>query len=280
MPRSNKKRKKQKRKKRPTAETADRFKLYEESVQEPEADCDFVRQAWRELKGRQPTSLREDFCGTAITAIQWVKEDPSHTAIGIDLDGPTLDVARERIKQRLKPADRARIRLVQEDVLVVKESKVDCILATNFSYYTFKQRERLQTYFAAAREGLKRGGMLVLDAYGGSDAFLAMEEPRDTDAGFTYIWDQDYYSPVTGDVINYIHFEFKDGSRIDKAFTYEWRLWTLPELREILEAAGFREVTVYWEGTDPETEEGNGEWSVTKTGDADQGWVAYLVAEK
>jgi cyclopropane fatty-acyl-phospholipid synthase-like methyltransferase len=278
MGRKKKKARKPK-KKRVTAKTADRFVLYENSVQEPEADCDFIRQAWRELKGRQPHSVREDFCGTAITAIEWVRQDASQTAIGIDFDAPTLAVARERIQDRLKPADRARIRLIQEDVLQVSEETVDCILATNFSYYIFKERDLLRSYFKAALGGLKRGGVMILDAYGGSDAFLAMEEPRDCE-GFTYIWDQEYYSPVTGDVINHIHFEFEDGSRLEKAFTYEWRLWTLPEIQEMLREAGFREVTVYWEGTDPKTDEGDGVWSVTKTGDADKGWVAYLVAEK
>ncbi len=65
-----------------------------------------------------------------------------------------------------------------------------------------------------------------------------------------------------------------------KAFRYEWRLWTLPEIQEILLEAGFREVVVYWEGTDEETEEGDGEWSASTVGEACEGWVAYLVAKK
>jgi hypothetical protein len=56
-----------------TAANSDRFELYELSVQSPEADCEFIEQAWRELKGRAPRTIREDFCGTAITAIEWVK---------------------------------------------------------------------------------------------------------------------------------------------------------------------------------------------------------------
>jgi len=280
--RQKKKANKPKRKKSthiPLAKTADKFKLYEESVQEPEADCDFIRQAWKELRGRHPHSIREDFCGTAITAIEWVKQSESHTAIGVDWDGPTLDVARERIEERLEPEVRGRIRLIQDDVNVIDEGLVDCVLATNFSYFIFKTRATLRTYFESTLRGLEGGGLLILDAYGGSDSFLELEEPRKCD-GFTYVWDQAHYSPVTGDVINHIHFKFKDGSSIQKAFTYEWRLWTLPELRELLLEAGYTDVTVYWEGTDPDTEEGNGQWSVTKAGEADQGWVAYLVAEK
>ena len=50
-------------------------------------------------------------------------------------------------------------------------------------------------------------GLFLLDAYGGSDSFLEMDEERDLD-GFTYIWDQHHVNPITGDVVNYIHFEF------------------------------------------------------------------------
>jgi hypothetical protein len=262
-----------------TAKNSDKFELYELSVQEPEADCDFIRQAWRELKGREPTSLREDFCGTAITAIEWVKQNDAHTGVGIDLDGPTLEVAERRRTRRLDSSQQERMTLLQENVLSASTPPVDCVLATNFSYFIFKERKTLREYFEAAYAGLADGGMMILDAYGGSDSFLEMEEPRECE-GFTYVWDQDYYSPVTGHVINHIHYDFEDGSRMEKAFTYEWRLWTLPEIQELLREAGFSTVTVYWEGTEEGTDEGNGEWSVTKTGEADQGWVTYIAAEK
>ena len=52
------------------------------------------------------------------------------------------------------------------------------------------------------------------------------------------------------------------------------------KLIELLTEAGFKNVTVYWEGTDEETEEGNGEFTVTRTGEACEGWIAYLAAEK
>ena len=154
----------------------------------------------------------------------------------------------------------------------------DSVLAMNFSYYIFKTREGLLQYFKRARSGLVSDGMLVLDAYGGSDSFVEMEERRKVD-GFTYVWDQHSYNPITGDVVNYIHYEFPDGSRMSKAFAYEWRLWTLPELQELLYEAGFSKVTVYWEGTDKDGE-GNDEFTATTVGEACPGWIAYLVAEK
>ena len=75
--------------------------------------------------------------------------------------------------------------------------------------------------------------MFVLDAYGGNESTEIMEESRKTDFGFTYIWDQDEYWPGTGEYVCHIHFEFKDGTKMKKAFTYEWRLWTIPELKDL-----------------------------------------------
>jgi hypothetical protein len=105
-----------------------------------------------------------------------------------------------------------------------------------------------------------------------------MNEERDMD-GFTYVWDQNHVNPITGDVINYIHFEFPNGSKITRAFTYEWRLWTLPEIQDVLLESGFSKVVVYWEGTDNEGE-GDGVWKIDRRGEACAGWVAYIAAMK
>ncbi len=261
-----------------TAEGSDRHELYELSVQEPEADMDLVDQVWTELKGRVATSIREDFCGTAIAAMEWVKRRKNNIAIGVDLDEEVIEWAHAQAPKRLNEEQLGRLSLLRENVLEVNTDLVDSVLATNFSYFLFKTREELLEYFKRAKDAIKPGGMLLLDAYGGSDSFLELEEERDLD-GFTYIWDQSYYNPVTGDAINHIHFAFPDGTRMDKAFTYSWRLWTLPEIRELLEEAGYKRVTVFWEGSD-EDGDGNGEWAATTRGDACEGWIAYLAAEK
>ena len=98
--------------------------------------------------------------------------------------------------------------------------------------------------------------------------------------GFTYIWNQAKYNPVTGEYLCHIEFAFPDGSRMPKAFTYDWRLWTLPELKELLVEAGFHNVTVYWEGWDEKKQKSTGEFSPVTEADADAGWLAYLTAEK
>ena len=149
----------------------------------------------------------------------------------------------------------------------------------NFSYQIFKDRDSLRGYFQGVRKALTEDGVLFIDAFGGYDAYREMRERTKHD-GFTYIWDQARYNPISGEILCHIHFAFPDGSRIKRAFTYDWRLWTLPELQELLREAGFSEVTVYWQGTDEESGEGNGIFDPAKVGDADPGWICYLTAQK
>ncbi len=260
------------------AERADKHELYEESVQNVEAECEFISNTFRELRNRDALSFREDFCGTASAACEWVRQGPQHTAIGIDIDSDVLDWGRQHRLSQLDPGQQSRLELIEGDVLTARSRAVDVVGAFNFSYFLFKQRDQLRQYFKAAREALKPDGLFILDAFGGYEAFEEMKEKTKYD-DFTYIWHQARYYPVTGEMLCHIHFKFPDGSKLKKAFTYDWRLWTLPEIRELLTEAGFSRVTVYWEGTD-EDGEGNGEFSPEEHGEADAGWIVYLVAEK
>ena len=274
-----KKRKLPKKKGWKTAKGADLLELYEQSVQEPESEINIIDQIWSEQRGRGATLLREDFCGTAAISIEWVKRREANEAIGVDLDVPTLEWTKNRLGDRLDDRQLSRIDLIEGNVLSTETKKCDTILATNFSYYIFKTRDAVREYYKTVLDGLVEDGLFILDAYGGSDSFKEMTEDRDLD-GFTYTWDQNFYDPITGDVINHIHFKFPDGTKIKKAFTYEWRLWTLPEIRELLLEAGFSDTVVYWEGTEEDTGEGDGEWAVSEQGEACEGWVAYIVGIK
>lgn len=263
-----------------TAKTADINDLYERSVQCPESEVDLIFQAWRELRDREPKSIREDFCGTSAVAREWVGRNEYCTVVGVDLDPAVLDWARVKMEAELSPQQLSRINLLEQDVMSVSTSStpVDSVLAMNFSYYGFKKRVDLLRYFSSVHCSLAEDGLFLLDAYGGSDSFLEMNEDRDLD-GFTYVWEQHHVNPITGDVVNHIHFGFPDGSMIRRAFTYEWRFWTLPEIQDVLYDAGFSDVKVYWEGTD-EDGEGDGCWRIDTKGEACAGWVAYLVAVK
>ena len=262
-----------------TAAGSDRHELYEESVQSPEEEVAFIDRVFRSLRGRAPASLREDFCGTHLLSAAWVRRRATNRAVGFDLHAPTLAWGRSRRARDLTAAQLRRLEIRKGDVRTARSEPVDTLAAFNFSYYLFKRRSDLIAYFRHARTQLKRDGVMFVDCYGGHESFSEQTEERDLD-GFTYQWQTERYDPVTGDVLNHIHFVFPDGSRIRKAFTYDWRLWTIPEIRECLGEAGFRRTHVYWEGTIHSTGEGDGVFRRTTVGEACAGWIAYIAAEK
>ncbi len=261
-----------------TAATADPHQLYERAVQSPEAEVAFIDRTFRTLRGRSPEVLREDFCGTAFLACTWARSRRTRRAIGVDLDAGTLAWAIAHNLSWLTPEERTRVELIRDDVTRVRAGEVDLVAAFNFSYFIFKTRARLLEYFRAARRALVSDGVLYLDCYGGYEAQDVMEEPRKF-AGFTYVWDQAAFNPITSETLCHIHFRFPDGTALNRAFTYDWRLWSIAEIRELLLEAGFARSTVYWEGSDRKGE-GNGIFRPTSRGEVCAGWVAYVIAER
>lgn len=260
----------------PTRRNADKHVLYQASVQAPEIEIDFMVDAYRALRKKKPQTMREDFCGTALLCATWVKSHKDRKATGVDLDPEVLAWG---TKHNIEPLgdDRKRVQLLQQDVLKKSSGSYDVINAMNFSYWIFKTREQMRKYFEAVRAALNSDGIFVCDAYGGWEAQEPMLEPRKIKGGFTYVWDQDKFCPITHDIVNHIHFEFKDGTKWNKAFTYEWRYWTLPELTELLNEAGFAKVEVYWDVAPQDDEE---DYRPQKHADNQAGWLAYLVAAK
>jgi len=260
------------------AEQADRHELYEASVQNVEEECNFVGNTFEAIRGRKALSFREDFCGTASAACHWTRQSPEHSSIGVDLDEEVLEWGRVNRLSLLNEEQQSRVNLILADVLEVETEQVDAVGAFNFSYWIFQTRPLMLEYFRKIRDSLKSDGIFFLDAFGGYEAFEEMKE-KTKYKNFTYIWEQARYSPVTGEMDCYIHFKFPDKSKMKRAFSYTWRLWTLPEILELLTEAGFRNPTVHWEGTD-EDGEGNGVFKPDSQGEADAGWIAYIVAEK
>ncbi len=260
------------------AELADRYELYQMSVQDPEQDVRFLVQAWQEIYGEddEPHHLREDFCGTALLATHWALRGPDCTADGVDLDPDCLDWGTRHNLSQLGD-DQQQIQLHQEDIRVELPRKADVRCAQNFSWQILQDRSELLDYFRSARESLSERGIFVLDMFGGSEAVEEMQEEREVSDDITYIWDQVCFHPVTGHTDCAIHFQFADGSEIENAFTYTWRLYTPPEVRDILQEAGFSEVRFYFETFDDDGD-GTGIFEPTETGEACEGWLAYVVA--
>jgi len=263
-----------------TARTADRHVLYQKSVQAPEADARFYDRWFRKYAGRPLRLLREDFCGTAVLACHHVKRHPENRAIGVDLHWPTLAWGRiHNVRPLLSAEQQQRLQLLQKNVLEVQKPAADAILALNFSYSVFKVRADLLAYLENCHRSLRPGGVLFLDAWGGPDVMQAKTD-KTRHKGFVYEWEQRRYDPISHDIECAIHFAFPDGTRLRDAFVYEWRLWTLAELRELFAEAGFTTIDVLWEGTDQATGGGNGVFRKTVRGGMDEAWIAIVVGQK
>ncbi len=259
-----------------TARNADRHALYQLAVQDAATEGRFLARTFERIAGRKAASLREDFCGTALLCAEWVKKK-YRTAVGVDLDREVLAWGAAHNLTRL--GDRAaRVQLRRQDVRAPCRGPFDLSVALNFSYFTFRTRGDLRGYFAGVRRSMARDGLFVLDAYGGYQSWRRQVERRRL-RGFTYIWDQARVDPIDHLVVNHIHFEFPNGTRMRRAFTYQWRLWTIPEIRELLAEAGFSRSTAYWEDRDANGI-GTGTYRPRTHVAQTPAWVAYILAER
>ena len=269
---------KKRKKKKKLARQADPHALYQLAVQSPIPDIEFFERAYREIRGERPLALREDFCGTAYLSTEWAKSHPQRSAVGVDVDDATLSWGKEHNVGSLPPGTRARVRLLSGDVRVVESPASDITCAMNFSHCVFKRRAELKTYFERVYERLAPDGVFICELYGGTEAIVEIEEER-TVENFVMSWDQEAYNPITHETLCHINFKFPDGSRLDRAFSYDWRLWTVPETRELLDEAGFAESRVFWEQVGEEGE-GTGEYERTEVEENQETWLVYVVAAR
>ncbi len=288
-----------------TAKTADRYDLYLRSVQEPLAEIHFFDRVYRREFGRKALLLREDFCAAAAVCCEWVRTGADRVAVGYDLDSQVLQWGRDHNLAKLTAGQQQRVTLIQGDVRNASREKADIIAAENFSFFIFKTRETLRDYFKAALKNLAPKGLLVTDMMGGGDCMKEHEEdvrkiniekggvigipyskgvkpdgtPVYDKMSFNYIWEQHTFNPINHHGTYFIHFRFNDGTELSNAFRYDWRLWSVPEVRELMLEAGFARADVYWEGPGKDGL-GDGIFKKRESVANDDVWIAYVVGVK
>jgi len=242
----------------------DRHDLYELCVQNPPVLAAFLRH----LHGKQPTRLAEDFCGTAALSREWVRGcaiDSDVRAICLDSDPSTIDVAKRRAASD-PGIDAGRLEFIVSDAARAPLPRSfnegsDTIFVGNFSIGELHDRSTLLRYLARARTRLRDGGIIACDTYGGESAWRTGAVRRtfrvashmmqifgvqsDFLAFIHYTWEQRSTDPFTARVTNALHFRVEVGGEIVQEFTdafvYRWRVWSVPELRDAMEEAGFSE---------------------------------------
>lgn len=257
-----------------------KFKLYEEAVQSPRWQVEYLPQFHTWLTGSKPVSMREDFCGTGLISCEWVKLSRNHRAVGLDLDPETLQYAREVNRAVLSPSEQKRVTFLKQDVLKPTREKFDWIGAYNFSFYTFHERQTLLKYFKAAHASLKSKGTFFLELTGG-EGFKEMtqEAKRFKVPGHgtvKSIWQQHQHDPISNTNRYSIHFKLSSGEWMNDAFTYDWRIWEIREVREVLVDAGFKKSVVLWENVDSDADE----FLPQEQGDPRRDWLCYVIGVK
>ena len=223
--------------------------LYELCVQDAARMAPFLAA----VHGGGPRVLREDFCGSGGVCRAWVGLGLRHRAVGVDTDAEPLRL--------LKGVPRVSAR--RGNVMDV-DAKADVISATNFPIGYWHTRGDLARYLRHARSCLRSGGVFVCDTYGGETAFTIGSVTRDhhlpDGRRVRYTWEQREADPLTAMVLDVLHFRVDSGGDVlqdlPEAFSYRWRLWSVPELRGAMQEAGFDRTEVYSELADAVDSEG------------------------
>jgi len=264
-----------------------KYQLYEGAVQSPESDVVLFDRMYREINNRVPLIFREDFCGTFKISCEWVKGGERREALALDIDEEPLEQGRRYSMKGLSASQKKRIFPQNANVLYPPKRKVDIVSVCNFSFYTFQERTIFMNYLEACRSSLKKNGLLILELVGGpgfvntprrEQRTIKYEEgPNKGMKWFTYYWEQHSFNPVTRRGLYYIHFTLNDGTKIKRAFSYDWRVWQPAEVRDCINEAGFRKSYVYWDIADADEDDN---YVMTEEADNDDTWIGYLVGQK
>ncbi|KAL2899468.1 Release factor glutamine methyltransferase [Bienertia sinuspersici] len=130
----------------------------------------------------------------------------------------------------------------------------DIVCAFNYSCCCLHKRKELVEYFKHALDALsKKGGIFVMDLYGGTSSEHELKLSRKF-PNFTYTWEQAEFDVIQRMTRISLHYQLnKPQKKIRNAFSYSWRLWSLPEIRDCLEEAGYRAIH-FWIREMPDTE--------------------------
>ena len=255
-----------------------KYWYYEKSVQNFKNEVDFLTSSYKDLRKKKAKTLKEDFCGTAGISCEWVKQGSDYKAWGIDLDPEPIAYGKAHHWASIPKKLQGNMQYLQANVLENNTPKVDICFAFNFSYQIFKKRKDLVQYFKKAHDSLDKDGVFFLDMFGGPESQTVMTDIIEHE-NFKYYWECQKFNPLNNECRFAIHIK-RDGEKKRKdVFVYDWRLYSITELKDALEEAGFSKVITYWEGEDGEGG-GDGEFYPSEEEENCEAWVTYLAALK
>lgn len=144
------------------------------AVQFPSAEVRNLENIHAELSDQRhrATHLREDFCGTAVLCREWARGHVSRFAFGVDSDPAVIAYGRDRTLSVDGGPECERVKVVCGDVRTSHSElglpKVDVVAALNYGINYFHKRSDLMTYLTTCKKGIREGGVLVADLFGGA----------------------------------------------------------------------------------------------------------------
>ncbi|KAJ3057111.1 hypothetical protein HK097_000575 [Rhizophlyctis rosea] len=222
---------------------------------------------------RKPLILREDFCGTAILCRAFCKSHVEREAYGVDLDPSVIYYAKSVTLSEGPESERVKVTLgnVLSTPTELGLPEVDITAGLNYGCFYFKKRRDLVKYLTNARMGLRKGGCLIVDVFGGARVTSRGGRLNRRDFGkFSYFFEQKPFEATTNTARVHLHFRFEDGSWLKNAFQYDFRAYTIVEIKEAMLDAGFRHTQTWVAGSaEQEDAEGSGEENGNEDEDED-----------
>ncbi|KAL2894220.1 Xin actin-binding repeat-containing protein 2 [Bienertia sinuspersici] len=184
-----------------------------------------------------------------VRATEWLRTDPRRSAIGVDLDLEALNWCMENNVNKLLEASLVKSShpenlmenvTIQENEDSAQKIPVenslgsaasvsggnlkkdfsfpgrDIVCAFNYNCCCLQKRKELVAYSKHAFDALSRKG---------------------------YTWEQAEFDAIQRMTRISLHYQLhKPQKKIRNAFSYNWRLWSLPEIRDYLEETGYRAI--------------------------------------
>jgi hypothetical protein len=144
-----------------TASLIKKYKMYQAAVQDPHQQIRTFKKAFCDNFDYEPLVLKEDFSGTFWISSEWVKLGAHKVASAIDLSKEVLDVGRVLHYDKLSSPQKKRLHIYQQDVSAPGKIKADIVAGCNFSFFIFRERQKLLNYFKGAKASLKKNGIFT-----------------------------------------------------------------------------------------------------------------------
>lgn len=233
---------------------SDKFNLYQKSVQNVKIEVEFFRKCYRMIYNKVATKFREDFCSTALLSCEWVRNNVMNIAVGLDIDPEALAWGLENNVNNLNSGS-DRIRLLNHNVLTPydEKEKFEIICSLNYSHFLLTKRKDLFTYFNNVHKSLDNKGIFILDFYGGSHIYEDHKYQQEK---------SHHFYQFSGKQMNILNnqslcsLNYKVGkNKFVPHFKFDFRIYSIIEMKEILEEVGFKKFKLHIKEINEEDED-------------------------